>query len=624
MTALEKLLQRCEDAYRRRCPLIFIDTDDFDIIREVIQSDRTVVRMKKEQGLLSQERFIPCCEDTTARTKPVPAYDPLNNVKTIVNLDTSGTVEWPPDANFQFPKLFVIHVPYTKDNTFDRSVLVRLMIFVDMYLMEPDDYSTLRSSLVLLYGNVAAIPNELKAYCEVVSPELPEQKELAAMLRDMIAAEGMELPPESEIRDIAYSMTGFSVAAAQNMVKAILSAPMRDGLNMIYDYSYVIDAITEQKKQILKRDGLLELIDTGNLSQIGGMRSFRDWFQPISRCFSESARIQAEVGISAPRGVLMCGIPGCGKSLAAKAAAAQMDKPLLQLDVNKLMGSHVGESEANTARALKLAEAMAPCVLWIDELDKAFDSVTGSSSSDGGVFKRMFGHLLTWMQENTKPVFIFATANDISALPKEFFRSGRFDELFAVYMPTQEELVEILDSKMRAVQKRSGRQIFDAKTCLDKECQTAIVKGFCQGNRHRFLTGADVEKLVTNALRKLCLEGSTADDGIIEAETWKRAMAAAFKDATVYGESHENLDSIAVCTLRLIRENFRSSGAASLFRREDYFVEYKDDDIEAAGFVKRLNENWPEYDRYLYEELLKRINRFAKRFEMRAQGKMMV
>ena len=148
-------------------------------------------------------------------------------------------------------------------------------------------------------------------------------------------------------------------------------------------------------------------------------------------------------GLQAPKGILLCGIPGCGKSLAAKLTAQTLDLPLLQMDMGNLMGGIQGQSEENMRKALGFAEAMAPCVLWIDELEKGFSGAKSSGNSDGGTFKRMFGTLLNWMQENMKPCFIFATANDIGGLPKELFRSGRFDELFAVYLPTAQECADI-------------------------------------------------------------------------------------------------------------------------------------------------------------------------------------
>jgi SpoVK/Ycf46/Vps4 family AAA+-type ATPase len=186
-------------------------------------------------------------------------------------------------------------------------------------------------------------------------------------------------------------------------------------------------------------------------------------------------------GVEAPKGVMIVGMPGCGKSLTAKATASLFKLPLLRLDVGSLMGKYVGESESNMRRALKLAEAVSPCVLWVDELEKAFVGI-GSGGAGSEVATRLFGYFLTWMQDKKDAVFVLATANDISALPPELLRKGRFDEIFYVDFPNKSERENIFNIHL---QKRNQNANIDVKTLAEK------TDGF---------SGADIESVVKEAI----------------------------------------------------------------------------------------------------------------------------
>ena len=193
-----------------------------------------------------------------------------------------------------------------------------------------------------------------------------------------------------------------------------------------------LNAVLAQKRQLIQRGGLLEYIETPvNLAEIGGLRRLKRWLKQREQSTSDEA---VALGLTAPRGVLMLGVQGAGKSLCAKAIATAWQRPLLRLDPGALYDRYVGESERRLRDALYQAERMAPIVLWVDEIEKAFASAA-SRSTDGGLSQRMFGTLLTWMQEHVEPVFLVATANDIEALPPELLRKGRFDEIFFVDLP---------------------------------------------------------------------------------------------------------------------------------------------------------------------------------------------
>jgi len=208
-----------------------------------------------------------------------------------------------------------------------------------------------------------------------------------------------------------------------------------------------IEVILEEKKQIVRKSGLLEYYPAQDkMIDVGGMELLKDWLEKRTDAFTDKAK---KFGIPSPKGILLLGVQGCGKSLLAKAVAAEWNLPMLKLDVGRIFGSLVGQSEENIRRAIKVAESVAPCVLWADELEKGFAGVGGSGVSDGGTTARVFATFLTWMQEKTKPVFLIATANDVSALPPEMLRKGRFDEIFFVDLPDAGEREQIFSSHVK-------------------------------------------------------------------------------------------------------------------------------------------------------------------------------
>jgi SpoVK/Ycf46/Vps4 family AAA+-type ATPase len=210
------------------------------------------------------------------------------------------------------------------------------------------------------------------------------------------------------------------------------------------------------------------------------MELLKEWLDKRTRSFSNEAR---RFGIPAPKGILLLGVQGCGKSLIAKAVAAHWSLPMLRLDIGRIFGSLVGQSEENIRKAIAVSESVAPCILWADELEKGFAGLGGSGVSDSGTTARVFATFLTWMQEKTKPVFLIATANDVSALPPEMLRKGRFDEIFFVDLPDTKEREEIFKIH---IEKR-GRNPKDFNLLELSEAS----KGF---------SGSEIEQVVVGAL----------------------------------------------------------------------------------------------------------------------------
>ena len=609
MKVYEKVLAACIDAYRNKYPIIFIKTEELELVRAIASSNALVVTMKRTDD-----------EEVN--------YQPVENQRVFLKYKEGNTqfanlyIEKKLSPDDALPSLKVMYISGKIDAYKEREILE----FLDRYTYSEDDNSIVRSSLILMYGNPMYLNNAMSQYCSIIDVPLPETDEIAHAVTSKIYEHCGANFDSSIIKDLSYKLRGFTTVQIDKIIDNILSYPEKDGYSALYDKQIIDMIIRERKKQILKKDAILEMKTTDSELKIGGMDSFIKWFHELSVSITEAGLLYNDTGTFPPKGVLMCGVPGCGKSMAVKAVATKLNIPLLQMEIGKIMGSLVGESEKNMDKALKLAEAMSPCILWIDEMDKAFSNArSNESNGDSGVFKRMFGALLTWMQENTKPCFIFATANDITGMPKEFFRSGRFDALFAVYMPTRNECVEILHNQMlmhsNRVKQTNGKEIFDYE-CYDNALLCHIIDSLVTEPNCKFVTGADIEKIVNIALRNIWT--TVGMNNLITPRVWENALTKAINSTSVYGEGTENLDSIAMCYLKLLRKNFQSvsSDRGIVFSNEDYFVEYGNDgSVSNAGFHRNdeHTKGLSDYDTNLYKALFERINRLAKRYEIHNQ-----
>ena len=241
-----------------------------------------------------------------------------------------------------------------------------------------------------------------------------------------------------------------------------------------------IAAVIEEKRQTIRETGILEFIPVqAGLDSVGGLENLKQWVRIRANSFSNAAR---EYGLPSPKGVLLAGIQGTGKSLSAKTIAAEWKLPLLRLDVGRLFGGIVGESENRVRQVIRLAEAISPCCLMLDEIDKAFGNINAGSDGDSGTSRRVFGTLLTWMQEKTSPVFIIATANNVELLPAELIRKGRLDEIFFVHLPSKTERSQIFRVHLNRL--RPNRTDFDfellasrAKDFSGAEIEQVIYEG---------------------------------------------------------------------------------------------------------------------------------------------------
>jgi len=282
-------------------------------------------------------------------------------------------------------------------------------------------------NIVLLSPRIA-IPDDLSEVLTVLEFPLPAAPEIKAEIERLLIATGGNSLSAKVLDDLVRSCQGLSM---ERIRRVLARAIATHGELQPED----VDLVLEEKRQTIRQTQILDFYPaTEQISDIGGLDNLKDWLLRRGGSFTEKAR---QYGLPHPRGLMLVGIQGTGKSLTAKAIAHHWHLPLLRLDVGRLFGGLVGESESRTRQMIQVAEALAPCILWIDEIDKAFSGL--GSRGDAGTTSRVFGTFITWLAEKTSPVFVVATANDMQALPPEMLRKGRFDEIFFVGLPTQEE-----------------------------------------------------------------------------------------------------------------------------------------------------------------------------------------
>jgi len=385
-----------------------------------------------------------------------------------------------------------------------------------------------RKTIVITYPT-SQIPEEIKDDIVQIDLPLPDALQMKKILKNLLKAPGTKFKLTSkEYNMIIQSALGLSSNQAQRVFsRAIVS----EGILNADD----IEVIKNEKKLIIKQSGALDLFSSHEtIKDVGGLELLKKWLRMRKRAFAPDAQ---QYGLPAPKGIALIGIPGTGKSLTAKMIADLWGLVLIRLDIGALFGSLVGQSEERTRHALKLAEAVAPCVLWIDEIEKGLSTGNG----DGGTSMRVFGSILSWMQEKTKPVFIVATANNIELLPPELLRRGRFDEIFFLDLPTNSEREEIFKVHIR---KRArdpknfeiGKLAQESEGYVGAEIEQAIIDAMYIAfndpkKPSREFTTEDVlealakliplsksQKEIINALREWMIEGRAQSASFSEAE----------------------------------------------------------------------------------------------------------
>ena len=335
-------------------------------------------------------------------------------------------------------------------------------------------YDPTYNTTVIIVSGIQKVPTELKQFVSFLDMGYPDEDEINSLIDEHVEVNGYENFDDDDRQKLMPSLKGLTAFEIDRMLDMAMSS---NGTLSAEDR----EMINRHKKQMVKNSGVLELIDTPeSLDSIGGLDALKNYLKIKAKVLQHLPEAQ-KAHVTVPKGVFIIGMPGCGKSLCAKASAALFDTPLLKMDMGSMMGKYVGESEANLRHAIKIAEAAAPCVLWIDEIEKAFSGVGGNND----IMTRMFGYFLSWMQDKTSSVYVIATANNADNLPPELKRKGRFDEIFCVNLPNEKEREAIFKVHLG---KRGHK---------DLKIDNALLKATDGFN------GADIESVVNEAVEEV-------------------------------------------------------------------------------------------------------------------------
>ena len=330
---------------------------------------------------------------------------------------------------------------------------------------------------IIVVSETETVPKELEKFTSILDIPNMSKDEIEKYILKFSKDNNIKVD-EKDIGEVAISLKGLTKLEIDHVLNMIIESKNNISISGR-------DIIIKEKGQIIKKSSILEIIDfKEKIEDIGGLEGLKEWLKSKAQIFRRLDEAK-KFGVDTPKGVLLVGMPGCGKSLAAKASARLFNVPLLRLDIGRLLGKYVGESEHNMRVALKTAESISPCILWIDEIEKAFAGI----NQDGGasdITKRLFGQFLTWLQEKENTVFVVATANDITAFPPEFLRKGRFDEVFFIDFPNEEERERIFEIHLEKRGKLTDN--------IDINELVKVTEGYC---------GADIEEVVKNTVENI-------------------------------------------------------------------------------------------------------------------------
>lgn len=373
-----------------------------------------------------------------------------------------------------------------------------------------------RSKKTIILTSVALeLPEELKEEVTVIDFPLPNVQEIDSLISHVV-----EKPQQLQVSGLAREQL---VKACQGLSRARIGRVLAKALAAKQQINESdIDGVLEEKQQAIRQTGILEFFNSReSLKSVGGLENLKHWVKMRQDAFTDEAR---RYGIPNPKGVLLVGIQGTGKSLSAKTIASEWRLPLLRLDTGRLFGGIVGESESRVRQMIQLAEAIAPCVLWIDEIDKAFGNIISGGDGDSGTSRRVFGSLITWMQEKTSPVFIVATANNVRILPAELLRKGRFDEIFFLNLPSESERQDIFKVHLQRLRPTRLRE-FDlgilakrAENFSGAEIEQVVIDGlyrafgtFVNGQRRDLMT-EDILRSIEDTVPLAAIARSQIED----------------------------------------------------------------------------------------------------------------
>jgi len=479
-----------EHLIKARYPIIYVNSSEEERVERAIVDTRDALNSKS--AMKRKLLYWSITEGFTGDQELNDLRDPIKALDFLIRYEDSA--------------LFVLRDfhPYLKD-----PVVVRRLRDCHHKFKESDKLKS-----VILLSPSMKIPVEVEKEVAVVDFALPTRADIRRLIDDLCADFG--LTHDNERRDrFTEAALGLTYEEANNVLAK----------SLVRHRDFDMDTILSEKKAIIRKSGLLEYYETSEqFDDVGGLPTLKDWLRKREGAFSEKARA---FGLPVPKGILLIGIPGCGKSLTAKAVGALWQMPLLRLDVGKVFSGLVGSSEENIRKAIATAEAVAPAILWLDELEKGFSGVQSSGQSDAGTTARVFGSFITWLQEKQSAVFVIATANDVSLMPPELLRKGRFDEIFFVDMPSESERREIM--RIHLQKKKRDPSAFD----LDAIALAS--RGFSGAELEQAVVGAlydayfEEDELTTDRIQAACNEviplSLTMKEKIDGLRDWARSRA---------------------------------------------------------------------------------------------------
>ena len=647
-TQLGRVLEDVKRAMLAHTPIVYIPTDQLEIIQELLYGNDCI------------DSLVPrvCSRNNEITKLGVNEFAEIDNTngtfKSIVdNYKIGGNSD-----NIKIPSIIVSYI--SDWNSVSNNVKNYISLYLGVKKSEnqtnPGITDAVKRSLYIVVSpKEEVIPDMLAPYVQIVRVPALSDEEIEAITLNKLMVENIptEVISSHLLSQMIISFRGFS----RNKILQLLSLMIAEQY-IEFDYvnaSEVLNIIRSAKKQMLDNSQGLKW-EKSTISGVAGLDNITRWLYARKAIF-EDPELARRQHMDIPNGVLISGIPGSGKSLMAKTASTILNMPLISLDMGALLGGIMGESEHNMINALAMAEQMAPCVLWIDEIEKAFSgSAQGSSSSDGGVGRRMFGKFLTWMQEKSAACFVFATSNDISCLPPELFRSERFDRKFFTFMPTAIECAKIFAANIKAQNKaycaeienmpvrfrhKQAKQLFATtleeesfwlkiiNECCTSDIAACVLKNINEGikdengnekspiymwsssskPKHKLMTGADISALIKEAKFRIYPEPKDNNSTIIYNETnMGNAVRNILREGNYkpYGET--NLKDIVKCFLKLHENEFVPAGGNCILDFDCY-------DTDKRLYIHDPNsaKRWEnEYDKVLYYTIVGAINHYSK------------
>ena len=420
---MEAVYSKIKDMLKAFYPVLYLTSFEYDRTKQKIEGIINVLRTEGKDVRIFNWNCVDGLRGLNG-DKPQP----------VINKDGEEIVE---------PEEVLKYILNDKDASKDVFVLEDFNNYIEeenvkYYIRSIAERARHTNTHAIILSAVYKLPVELEKYVTVLNIPLPNRLDMEKTLGVVERQCKINLSVEMRNRmvDAALGMTSMEADLA------FCLAAVKDDLGQNAPYT-----VSSEKEQIIKKSGILDYFPKNeSLKDVGGMEVLKDWLFKRQKAYEKKAR---DFGLQEPKGLLLLGVPGCGKSLTAKSIASFWNMPLLRLDIGKVYQGLVGSSEDNIRKAIATAEAVAPCVLWIDEIEKGLSGVQSSGSTDGGVTSRIFSTILTWMQEKTSPVFVVATANNINLLPPELLRKGRFDEIFFVDLPSQQERENIFSIHLK-------------------------------------------------------------------------------------------------------------------------------------------------------------------------------